>query len=40
MPTEKSFSTPPLIALQGVRKSYNLGLPSEVEVLHLSLIHI
>ncbi|WP_455553243.1 ABC transporter ATP-binding protein [Comamonas kerstersii] len=34
MPTEKSFSTPPLIALQGVRKSYNLGLPSEVEVLH------
>ncbi len=34
MSTEKSFSTPPLIALQGVRKSYNLGLPSEVEVLH------
>ena len=34
MPTEKSFSTPPLIALQGVRKSYNLGLPSAVEVLH------
>ena len=34
MPTEKSFSPPPLIALQGVRKSYNLGLPSEVEVLH------
>ncbi|WP_303228816.1 ABC transporter ATP-binding protein [Comamonas kerstersii] len=34
MPTEKSFSTPPLIAWQGVRKSYNLGLPSEVEVLH------
>lgn len=34
MSTEKSFSTPPLIALQGVRKFYNLGLPSEVEVLH------
>ncbi|GAB4396464.1 MAG: lipoprotein-releasing ABC transporter ATP-binding protein LolD [Rhodoferax sp.] len=27
-------ATTPLIALKGVRKSYNLGLPSEVEVLH------
>ncbi len=34
MAAEKSFSPTPLIALQGVRKSYNVGLPSEVEVLH------
>lgn len=34
MAAEKSFSPTPLIALQGVRKSYNVGLPSEVDVLH------
>jgi lipoprotein-releasing system ATP-binding protein len=27
-------TVPPLIALQGLRKSYNLGLPNEAEVLH------
>ncbi len=26
--------SPPLVALSGVRKRYNIGLPSEVEVLH------
>lgn len=36
MATEKYFSTPPaaLLALQGVRKSYNLGQPNVAEVLH------
>ena len=34
MATENSFATPPLLHLQGVRKSYNVGQPGEVEVLH------
>ncbi|OIP19622.1 MAG: ABC transporter ATP-binding protein [Comamonadaceae bacterium CG_4_9_14_3_um_filter_60_33] len=31
---EKATSASPLIAMQGVFKSYNLGLPSHTEVLH------
>ena len=34
MATEKSFAAAPLLQLQAVRKSYNVGQPSEVEVLH------
>lgn len=34
MPTEKNVSTSGLLQLQDVRKSYNVGLPNEVEVLH------
>lgn len=34
MATENSFATVSLLHLQGVRKSYNVGQPGEVEVLH------
>ena len=33
-PTAVLVSDPPLIELQGIRKSYNLGLPNQAEVLH------
>lgn len=31
---ENNLSSPPLLQLQAVRKSYNVGQPSEVEILH------
>jgi len=31
---EKNLSTSPLLLLQDVRKSYNVGQPTEVEILH------
>jgi lipoprotein-releasing system ATP-binding protein len=34
MNTASASASAPLIALDGVRKSYNLGLPNEAEVLH------
>ncbi len=34
MAPEKPLPATPLLQLQAVRKSYNVGLPSEVEVLH------
>lgn len=34
MAAEKNPSTSPLLRLQDVRKSYNVGQPNEVEVLH------
>ena len=34
MTLEKPLPPTPLLQLQAVRKSYNVGLPSEVEVLH------
>ncbi|MDO4592166.1 MAG: ABC transporter ATP-binding protein [Comamonadaceae bacterium] len=34
MAMETVFAPVPLLHLQGVRKSYNVGMPSEVEVLH------
>ena len=32
--TENNVSTPPILQLREVRKSYNVGLPNEVEILH------
>lgn len=37
---EKAQEATNLIALQGIRKSYNLGLPSQTEVLHGIDLHI
>lgn len=34
MAPEQNLPPTPLLQLQGVRKSYNVGLPSEAEVLH------